>query len=86
MQKPSIGRVVHYVLPADSHHPGEARPAIITRVWGDTCVNLHVFLDGKNDYDNPQEHEWQTSRLLGEPGQQYSWFWPPFVPPTTGAK
>lgn len=38
MQKPSIGRIVHYLA-------GEGQPlaAIITHVWNDACVNLTVF-------------------------------------------
>jgi len=43
-QKPSLGRVVHYVLP-DGNNAGDHRPAIIVRVWPDT-VNLQVFYDG----------------------------------------
>ena len=45
-QKPSIGRVVHYVLPADARYPGEHRPALIVKVWNDSSVNLQVFVDG----------------------------------------
>jgi hypothetical protein len=53
MDKISIGRLVHFVLPN-----GEHRPAIVVRVWPDefpnnteekTGVNLQVFLDGTND-------------------------------------
>lgn len=32
-QQPSIGRIVHYVLPAGSVYEGEHRPAILTQVW-----------------------------------------------------
>lgn len=35
--KPSIGRIV--LFNAD----GKDRPAIITHVWSDECVDLHVF-------------------------------------------
>jgi hypothetical protein len=53
MQKISIGRIVHFVLPN-----GEHRPAIVVRVWPEefpnnshdhTGLNLQVFLDGAND-------------------------------------
>jgi len=40
MQKPSVGRIVHF-------HPdgpkSEPLPAIITKVWSAACVNLTVF-------------------------------------------
>jgi len=53
MQSPTIGRIVHYVLPNGKH-----RPAIIVEVWPEefpnnpeekTGLNLQVFLDGTND-------------------------------------
>lgn len=50
--KPTIGRIVHYVLgPWDgvhSHVVGEHRAAIVVKDWGGS-VDLHVFLDGVND-------------------------------------
>lgn len=39
IQKPSIGRIVHYREPSAD----KIRAAIVTVVWSDTCVNLHVF-------------------------------------------
>lgn len=44
-----IGRIVHYVL-EDGDNAGEERPAIVVRVWNDDCVQLQVFTDGSNDY------------------------------------
>lgn len=45
-----VGRIVHYVMPAESRYPGVCRPAIIVQIWGDDgFVNLCVFLDGDND-------------------------------------
>ena len=61
MQKPSIGRIVHFTLddaPApvesdDFDYHAHVRAAVITRVFeqehGETYCNLHVFLDGDND-------------------------------------
>lgn len=40
MQKPSIGRVV--IVPVEG---GEA-PAMVTRVWNDTMVNVRVIDEG----------------------------------------
>jgi hypothetical protein len=77
MQKPSIGRIVHYqptleereawATSGNSIGPDEVLPAIVVAVWSDDCVNLRVFLDG-------EESPWSTSRTLGEgPGE---WRWP----------
>lgn len=53
--KPTTGRIVHFVQekPA-TYQPKEGPrvmvnlPAIVTAVWGETCVNLQVFTDGTN--------------------------------------
>jgi hypothetical protein len=37
---PSIGRIVHFMQGDHVCHP-----AIITKVWDDNVVNLHVFFD-----------------------------------------
>lgn len=46
-QKPSVGRIV--IVPVDAinlpSNGSDVAPAIITRVWSDTMVNLQVFLD-----------------------------------------
>lgn len=39
MYVPTIGDIVLY-LPS---HDVDAEPAVVTRVWSDTCVNLHVL-------------------------------------------
>lgn len=54
VQKPTIGRIVHYY--EGDHEAGSGgrgtnghrdHAAIITAVWGDNCVNLTVFFDAK---------------------------------------
>ncbi len=71
MQKPSIGRIVHY------DYNGSIIPAIITKVFSDTVVNLRAFEDSTG---SPL---WFTSVkiLEGETSSLGLWFWPPFVPP-----
>ncbi len=44
MQKPSIGRIVH-VIGTDGKNGTDRSPAIITRAWGDHCVNVTIFPD-----------------------------------------
>lgn len=73
LQKPSIGRIVIYHFSAADTNLNNGlliAPAIITAVWGDTCVNLKVLADNPHD-------QWKTSRNLGEGPDQ--WSWPPRV-------
>ena len=87
---PSVGRIVHFVLPAlqqlRPHCEGDHRPAVIVRVWSendpDSAVQLQVFLDGRNDQEDfDGKLLWVTSSRHDEieklPG---SWHWPEFVP------
>jgi len=62
--KPSIGRIVHFYT--DDRH----EPAIITRVWSDTCVNLKVLPDCAAPFD-------QTSVCLNDASSSSWWSWPP---------
>ena len=70
---PTVGRVVYFKLSADEakvfNNGAEIAPAIITRVWNETCVNLKVLCDGSYDL-------WKTSVSKGE--SQYNWDWMPF--------
>lgn len=63
---PTIGRIVMFRNDKEVNGVKD-HPAIITRVWSDTCVNLHVFFDA-----NPSEVK--TSVTHGE--QDYNWYWP----------
>ena len=65
MQKPTIGRVVHF-FPAASdalYRNGEPLAATIVKVWSDTCVNLAAF-DGNANLHKP------TSVLLHQEGNE----------------
>jgi hypothetical protein len=83
LQKPTLGRLVHYVLSAtDGVRPdkvGECRPAIIVRVWRDSpeaAVNLRVLLDGTNDTDGP-DILWVCSVSPDENSKpNRTWHWP----------
>lgn len=86
MPKPTIGRIVHFVMPhatdldpTKGHKVHPHRPAIITRVWerddGEMpLVQLQVFTDGSND--EAQNVEWQTSVHYSEAHEPRSWHWP----------
>lgn len=68
--KPTIGRIVHFQPAIEG---AGVHPAIITKVWSDTCVNLQVFGDGILD----AQGNLPTSVVEGAPGTARSWFWPP---------
>lgn len=83
--KPTIGRIVHFVQrkpPMYQHANGTVAlvhlPAIITAVWGDSCVNLQVFTDGTNSDDqNMSLVKWIISSTQDETAtQERSWHWP----------
>lgn len=79
-QVPSIGCVVHYVLP-DGCYPGEHRPAFIVKVWSDAQINLQVFVDGTNDCPDYNGSVWATSVHFDPTGTELrSWHWPEHVP------
>jgi hypothetical protein len=73
MNKPKIGQIVNYQVRDDqkewmqknqsTQNVQSNLPAIIVAVWSETCVNLKVITDGKEDL-------WVTSALNGSaPGQ-----------------
>lgn len=79
--KPSIGRIVHFV------QNGVHYAAIITKVWSDSCVNLHVFTN-MSDAITPGATDAQgnaSSVLLSVPTEccgkvaDWSWHWPEVV-------
>jgi hypothetical protein len=80
---PKLGDIVDYVL-GEGQHPGEKRPAIIVRVWGDTpesYVNLQVFTDGVNDFTTAHPGGsgilWRTSVARDDTGQaKNTWSFP----------
>ena len=86
-QQPSIGRIVHYVLP-EGPRRGEVRPAIIVRRFTmiDPHVrpnvgmcNLQVLLDGGNDglEGGLGGVVWKGSVLYSEAQTPGTWHWPP---------
>ena len=87
-QVPSVGRIVHFIMPESSRYPGEHRPAIIVKVWDtdpkpDSMVQLQVFTDGSNDGEFFKSGLfWATSVTYADPSENkpYSWHWPEFVP------
>ncbi|HBD19459.1 MAG TPA: hypothetical protein DC063_04795 [Arenimonas sp.] len=83
-QKPTVGRIVHYVLP-DGPSAGQHRPAIIVRTWDQPelpfsgTVQLQVFTDGQNDVAPGEPWsatKWISSATYSEEPQPRTWHWP----------
>lgn len=71
-QVPSIGRLVHYVMPNGKH-----RPAMIVEAWDNSShLNLQVFTDGSNDGPDTPSMLWQTSVEYAESPAPNTWHWP----------
>lgn len=76
--KPSLGRMVHYVLKDGCPNAGDHRPAIIVRVWPDT-VNLQVFFDGDGTphlNDGQLNTLWKCSVPYSAEPKPGTWHWP----------
>ena len=75
MNKPTIGRIVHYntteadrkYFQVDRGNESKQLPAIVVAVWSDTTVNLKVIGDARSDL-------WKTSVTLGT--GEGTWEWP----------
>lgn len=77
--KPAIGNIVHFRVGETAPQglrTNDVHPAIIVRVWSDTCVNLVLFTDV-----GPFPSRLLTSVALHETAG-HSWFWPPSDVPT----
>ncbi|WP_060880174.1 hypothetical protein [Streptomyces scabiei] len=79
-QAPSLGRVVLVAVDPAMNNGADTAPAVITRVWTGTTVNVRVLLDG--DSVPP----WRTSLTHAEtldgpnaPERHRHWTWPPRV-------
>ena len=92
VQQPSIGRIVHYVLPAGNIRKGEHRPAIITQVWnpikpdgnradGNGMCNLTVFKGQGGDGGKSEDASfWAGCISYSETPEPNTWHWPEYVP------
>lgn len=78
--KPSVGRIVLFEIDPTWNNGATVAPAVITRVWSDTMVNLRVLCDSENVLwktsvtlvDTPEDAE--ASPLTG-----HLCYWPPRV-------
>lgn len=64
---PSVGRIVHVTVDPKVNNGSDIAPAIITRVWSDTCVNLRVLYDGPAvPPEGTHRQDWLTSWSVHE--------------------
>lgn len=80
---PTIGRIVLF-----RGEDGQDRPAIVTHVWSDFCVNLNVFpKDGSDEIHGPRTRVTHIGPETGEaPGSVPSWRWMPYQVQTAGQR
>jgi hypothetical protein len=45
VNKPSLGRIVHVLVDPADNNGADVAPAVVTRVWSDSMVNVKAFLD-----------------------------------------
>lgn len=70
-QKPSIGRIV--IFKGEAANGVTEHPAVITRVWSDTCVNLTVFFDAKAPEVRTSVTRTDTTKI---DSGTWGWEWP----------
>jgi hypothetical protein len=74
-QQPSVGRIVHVPMDPATNNGADFAPAVITRVWNDTTVNVRVLADAY-----PSNADWRTSLAfvdtLAEGDALCRWTWP----------
>ncbi|MET0416047.1 MAG: hypothetical protein ABW022_08505 [Actinoplanes sp.] len=64
-QKPSVGRIVHYV----QYDGSKCCPAIVTEVEGEFTVGLHVFTTDRGSFG-------QDESPYSEDREHGTWHWP----------
>ena len=74
--EPTVGRIVHYYTSMGSQWSNGVGngpyPAVVTRVWTPTCINLKVLPDCNEPFD-------ATSIGLKNDSLTTYWEWPPRV-------
>lgn len=83
---PTVGRIMLYTYAehdgVKAHVVGETRPCIVVRSFGGPSVNVQVFTDGSNDFEDGRRLHWATSvstvpaKPSPEPQQPGAITWP----------
>jgi hypothetical protein len=81
--KPSLGRIVIAFVHPTKNNGTDVCPAIITRVWSDTMVNIRTINDSNNMEHKASVRLFDTeeeARAMDFPGPApLAAFWPPRV-------
>ncbi len=89
--KPSAGRIVMVFADPADNNGADVAPAVITRVWSDETINVHVLPDGPDSYwltsvqlhDTREQAQAAHDRMFATwpaaPSVPYRAFWPPRV-------
>jgi hypothetical protein len=78
-QQPSVGRIVLVPMEPTSNNGAEVAPAIITRVWSPTCVNLRVIPDSPTSPFLRTSQTYAEELPLAADAPPSTWTWPPRV-------
>lgn len=72
---PTVGRIVHYTNlgDRDGRFPPEIQAAIITKVYSETCVSLHIFYESGDFLMQKVE---KTDWPAGSDEARGRWTWP----------
>lgn len=82
-QLPSLGRIVLIPMDPALNNGALEAPAVITRVWNDSVINVRVLSDSDR-----ADAEWRTSLQYvdsvdtldrDDPARLYRWSWPPRI-------
>jgi|GEM_PF-2496807 len=88
--KPSLGRIVLVAVDPKTNNGADVAPAVITRVWSDSMINVRVLLDTSEVppsktsitlYDSPEameaarvQRDESAPHLVGT--QMHAAYWP----------
>ncbi|MFF7171080.1 hypothetical protein [Streptomyces pseudovenezuelae] len=76
MPAPTVGQVVLVPMDQAVNNGSDVAPAIVSRVWSETSINVRVVEDGPRiEWRQSLEYTDDLSSL--DRGELYWWTWPP---------
>lgn len=75
--KPSLGRIVIVHMDPTANNGATEAPAMISRVWTDTMVNVRILVDGSNEVlSRTSVNLFDTQEEAVASGGTYHAWWP----------